>query len=55
VTIPKTISDCNKAISVAISNSNPETISETNSDHSYRNTPLPRGRARQRLCQAVST
>jgi len=53
VTIPETISDCTEAISEAIPNSNPETIYESNSDHSHRRTLLQEGGLRQWLCEAV--
>jgi len=53
-TSPVTISRYWEAISEAISNSHPKTISETNTDHSHPCIPVQDGGLRQWLWEAVS-
>jgi len=52
-TIPVTISEATKAISIAVPNSNPEIISESNHNHSHCSTLLQEWRLRQWLFKAV--
>jgi len=52
-TIPASISEHTEAISKAISNSNPKTISESNHNHSHRRVLLQAGRLRHWLWEPV--
>ena len=53
VTISKTISMHIEAISKTISNANPKSISESNSDHSHRSTLLQQGGLPRWQCETV--